>query len=236
MNPVRIQVWDLPIRLFHWCLVALISAAIITGNIGGNAIEWHGRIGVTILGLLAFRIAWGFIGSTHARFANFFPTPTLIRNYLRRQWHGIGHNPIGALSVFALLTFSVLQVATGLLANDDIAFKGPLFELVGKEMSDLLTGIHILIIDILIALIALHLGAIIYYAHFKKNNLVKAMISGQKELDPIDSAKSLRTRGGGTRAVIAACVIALLTVYFGSGAWIPHITSQPLRAQPTPSW
>ena len=103
MNARRISVWDLPTRLFHWLLVLLITAAVISGKVGGGAIEWHGRIGIAILGLLAFRIIWGVIGSTHARFASFFPTPSSVRAYLQGRWQGVGHNPLGAFSVFGLL-------------------------------------------------------------------------------------------------------------------------------------
>src|ERR1035437_1681878 len=159
MSLERIKLWGLPTRLFHWLLVILIVAAYITAKIGGNAMDWHGRIGLAILGLMTFRLVWGFVGSHHSRFASFLPTPASVLAYLRGRWHGIGHNPLGAFSVFALLALIGLQLATGLFANDDIAFQGPLFNLISKELSDKLSGIHKLSINALIALIVLHLAA-----------------------------------------------------------------------------
>lgn len=220
MDVKRIKLWDLPTRIFHWSLVILVAAAIVTAKIGGNAMEWHGRIGLTILGLIAFRIAWGVVGSTYARFANFFPKPSSILAYLRGQWHGIGHNPLGAFSVLGLLALIALQVGTGLFANDDIAFNGPLFSLIGKELSDRLTSIHRLSSNGLIALIVLHLVAIMFYAYVKKNNLVMPMIMGWKDVDAEHNLNAESANGGHSIAFIIALLIALAVAYAGSGAWI----------------
>ena len=232
----RILVWDLPIRLFHWLLVALIVAAVVTGKIGGGAIVWHGRIGLAIAGLLAFRIVWGFVGSRHARFASFFPTPGRIAAYLRGQWQGIGHNPLGALSVFGLLALVAVQLTTGLLANDDIAFQDYLSGLVDKTLSDQLTGWHKLAINGLVAMIGLHLAAIMFYAHVKKDNLVKPMITGWKEVE----APHAESAGGGIAGLVLALSFALLVVYGGSGQWIsappPPATSTSPGSPSTPSW
>ena len=220
MDVKRIKLWDLPTRIFHWSLVILVAAAIVTAKIGGNAMEWHGRIGLTILGLIAFRIAWGVVGSTYARFANFFPKPSSILAYLRGQWHGIGHNPLGAFSVLGLLALIALQVGTGLFANDDIAFNGPLFSLIGKELSDRLTSIHRLSSNGLIALIVLHLVAIMFYAYVKKNNLVMPMIMGWKDVDAEHNLNAESANGGHSIAFIIALLIALAVAYAGSGTWI----------------
>lgn len=220
MDVKRIKLWDLPTRIFHWSLVILVAAAIVTAKIGGNAMEWHGRIGLTILGLIAFRIAWGVVGSTYARFANFFPKPSSILAYLRGQWHGIGHNPLGAFSVLGLLALIALQVGTGLFANDDIAFNGPLFSLIGKELSDRLTSIHRLSSNGLIALIVLHLVAIMFYAYVKKNNLVMPMITGWKDVDAEHNLNAESANGGHSIAFIIALLIALAVAYAGSGTWI----------------
>lgn len=233
MSTQRIKLWDLPTRLFHWLLVIAVGAALITANIGGAAIEWHGRIGLSIVGLIAFRVVWGLIGSSHARFASFFPTPESVAAYLRGQWRGIGHNPLGALSVIGLLALVALQLCTGLFGNDDIAFTGPLFNLVSKDLSDQLTGIHELTSNALIALIALHLAAIGFYAHVKKDNLVKPMVTGYKELAPGETGES--ATGGGLVAFIVALAIALGAVYAASGAWYSAPPPQP-AAQTTPSW
>lgn len=227
----RTHVWDLPTRIFHWSLATLVAGAIVTGKIGGNAIIWHGRIGLALVGLVVFRLAWGFLGSTHARFANFLPTPTRLRAYLRGEWDGLGHNPLGALSVLALLALIGVQLATGLLANDDIAFQGHLAPLVAKELSDTLSSLHRLFINALIVLIALHLAAIMFYAHIKRENLVKPMLTGWKE-----TAEAPKTpiSGGGAPALIVALVLAFAAVYGSSGIWIapPPV----IEAAPTPSF
>ena len=233
MSTQRIKLWDLPTRVFHWLLVIAVGAALITGNLGGSAIEWHGRIGLSIVGLIAFRVVWGLIGSSHARFSSFFPTPESIAAYLRGQWRGIGHNPLGALSVIGLLALVALQLCTGLFGNDDIAFTGPLFNLVSKDLSDQLTGIHELTSNALIALIALHLAAIGFYAHVKKDNLVKPMVTGYKELAPGETGES--ATGGGLVAFIVALAIALGAVYAASGAWY-SAPPPAAAAQTTPSW
>jgi len=80
---MKIKVWDLPLRLFHWLLVAAVVTAFVSAKIGGNAMVWHGRAGLAVVGLLAFRIVWGFVGSTYARFVTFLHGPTTIRAYLK---------------------------------------------------------------------------------------------------------------------------------------------------------
>jgi cytochrome b len=230
MGTQRIRVWDLPTRLFHWGLAILVVASIISGKIGGNLIDWHGKFGLAILGLLTFRIIWGLVGSTYARFASFFPTPGRIRAYFRGEWKEPGHNPLGALSVFALLGLLALQVATGLPGNDDIAFRGPLFDLVGKALSDRMTGIHKLSINLLFALIALHVAAIMFYARVRKDNLVKPMITGWKE-----HPQGRPATGGSIVALVIALTLAATAVHGASGAWLPAPPPAPAAA-PTPTW
>lgn len=237
MQTKRIKLWDLPTRLFHWLLATLVIAAIITAKIGGNAIEWHGKIGLSVVSLLAFRIVWGFAGSTYARFSSFLPTPAKIRAYLRGNWFGVGHNPLGALSVLGLLALLTIQVGTGLFANDDIAFSGPLISLIGKDLSDRLTGIHALASNVLIALIALHLAAIAFYAHVKKDNLIKPMLSGWKEIEHKEGNSVQSASGGGLLAFVAALLIGLGVYFAASGIWI---ASPPAPASSagtaTPAW
>ena len=232
MEPQRIMVWDLPIRLFHWLLAVLVTAAVITGKIGGGAIVWHGRIGLIVLGLLTFRIIWGFVGSTHARFASFIPTPGSVKDYLGGRWRGLGHNPLGAFSVFGLLALIGLQVGTGLVANDDIAFRGPLYALAGSDLSLTLTSIHRLSVNLLIALIVLHLAAILFYTFVKKERIVKPMIDGHKEFA---DEPALPPSGGGKAALIVALALACVSVYLGSGAWLAA-TPVPATAPAAPAW
>lgn len=228
----RILVWDLPVRVFHWLLVVAFIGLIVTGKIGGNLIEWHGKLGLLVIGLLVFRLVWGLAGSTYARFCQFFPTPGKISAYLRGDWRGHGHNPLGALSVFALLGALLFQALTGLVANDDIAFVGPLYNLVGRDLSNLATTWHLIVIDVLIVLVVLHVLAILFYAHVKKDNLVKPMVRGWKEIDDNEAAESAKT--GSKLALILALVLALLAVFLATGMWLPE--PPPVPAAETPAW
>ena len=225
----RILIWDLPTRLFHWLLVLCVCGSFVSAKIGGNAMVWHGRFGLVVVGLLVFRLVWGFVGSTYARFTQFVRGPATVLAYLRGQWHGEGHNPLGALSVLAILGTLLLLVATGLFANDDIAFEGPLYALVGKEFSDRVVGIHRLVEPLIILLVVTHLAAIFYYVRFRKERLVMPMIRGWKEVGAGETAK-----GGGGIAFIVALALALAAVYGASGAWIK--APPPPAANSTPDF
>lgn len=233
MSKQRIRLWDLPTRLFHWLLAGLVVASFVSGKIGGNAMDWHGKFGLAILGLLAFRLVWGFAGSTYARFVSFLPTPAKVLAYLRGQWRGVGHNPLGAFSVFGLLLLLAFQVGTGLFGNDDIAFRGPLYELIGKDLSDRLTGLHKLSVNVLIALVTLHIVAIAFYVRVKKDDLIRPMLTGWKEVAPGEGASA---SGGGALPLAVALLVAVTTVYGGSGAWLPTPPPPPASAPATPSW
>jgi cytochrome b len=226
--PDQARVWDLPTRLFHWALVALVAVAFITETIGGNAMAWHGRVGLAILGLLAFRIVWGFTGSTYARFTHFVRGPTSIRAYLRGEWQGLGHNPLGAFSVLVLLAILLAQAGTGLFSNDDIAYRGFLAVLVSDDTSSTISGIHEVLSNALIVLLVLHVGAIAFHARVKKHNLVKPMITGWTEGKPCQSAK-----GGGVLAFIAAVLIATGVAWAASGALLPAPVPMPATSAPT---
>jgi len=182
----KILVWDLPLRLFHWLLVALVIVSVISAEVGGNAMQIHMLSGYTILALVLFRILWGFAGSTHARFASFVRGPAAVIAYLRglpRNEAGqhLGHNPAGAWSVILMLALLLLQAATGLFANDDISTEGPLAKLVSKTLSDRITGIHQFNVVLLYVLIGLHLSAVAFYVFYKRDNLVKPMLTGFKD-------------------------------------------------------
>ena len=143
--------------------------------------DWHQLSGLAILGLLAFRILWGLFGSSTARFGQFVRGPRATWSYLRgRGAKAIGHNPLGALSVLAMLAVLALQAGTGLFSNDDILLEGPYASLVGKETSDWLSGVHKINSNVILVLIALHLVAIAYYFFRRRNNLIAPMVTGKK--------------------------------------------------------
>jgi cytochrome b len=235
----RIQLWDLPIRIFHWSLLAAITTAIVTGKLGGEWMPLHGKAGIAIVGLLSFRIVWGLIGSGTARFAHFLPSPTSLLDYLRGRWRGLGHNPLGALSVVALLGLIGVQAGTGLFTNDDIAFTGPLAVLASADLSLWLTGWHRQLVNGLFVLIGLHLTAIFFHVKFKKDNIVKPMVTGWKEV----AKHHAPPRPARRIALVAALVAGLAGAYAASGEWIPAppppppaATSGTAPAAPAPAW
>lgn len=227
---VRVRVWDLPLRLVHWALFVLVVVAFVSVQIGGNAMVWHGRAGLAVLGLLVFRIVWGFVGSTHARFASFVRGPAAIRAYLKGEWSGLGHNPLGAVSVLALLTLLFAQAATGLFADDEIAYQGYLYPLIGSDASARVTAIHKFFEPLLIVLVIAHLGAIAFYLRVKKANLVKPMITGWAEAP---GTTTRPPRDGGISAFVFAVSIAGLSAYLASGALLPP-AARPTAE--TPAW
>ena len=226
---MRVIVWDLPIRLFHWLLALGVAASLATGLLGGNLMDWHGRIGLAIVGLLAFRIVWGVIGSTYARFAEFFPTPRRLSAYLGGRWDGLGHNPLGAISVFALLGLVAWQAGTGLLSNDDIAFEGFLADLVSKDTSDRVTGLHRQGLWFIVGLVTLHVAAVFYYLLAKRQNLIGPMLHGTKA-GPSKAA----ARNGRLGALVFALLIGGTAAWAASGAWIP--TPPPPPPAALPAW
>jgi cytochrome b len=216
MSTRTIRVWDLPTRLFHWLLALAVASAYITGELRGEFFVWHGRLGLFILGLLVFRLAWGALGSTYARFASFMPSRRAVRAYLDGAWRGAGHNPLGAVSVFALLGVLLLQAGTGLFASAHRDhFQGPLYDLVGKALSHDISEAHEFIFNFVMALVVLHVAAIGWYVRIKKHNLVKPMLTGDAEVDGDEAEPA---QGGGPLALIVALACAIGTVWLiGSG-------------------
>ncbi|MGB6053657.1 MAG: cytochrome b/b6 domain-containing protein [Burkholderiaceae bacterium] len=215
---VEKRVWDLPLRLFHWSLALLVVVSLVTQQIGGNAMEWHFLSGYAVLALLLFRLAWGLVGSRYARFSSFLYAPAEILAYLRgaaRRYHG--HNPLGSLSVFALLGVVLAQAVSGLFANDDIASEGPLVKFISKDWSDSFTWFHKAVSGNLIyALIGLHIAAIVYYCLRKKQNLVKPMLTGDKVVDAdtqaADDSWRMRLLALALLAISAAVVYGLINL------------------------
>ena len=217
LQPVR--VWDLPTRGFHWLLAVCVVCSVVSAKIGGNAMVWHFRFGYVVFTLLAFRLLWGVVGGRWSRFTSFIYAPATTLRYLRGQsrpdeYHDVGHNPLGAFSVLALLSLLALQVATGLFADDEISNTGPLIKFVTATTSSLLTKWHKSFGQwLIITLVLLHIAAIVFYRVKKNQNLVRPMLSGDKLLgrDVPASADHL-----GSRA------LALVLVARGAGlvAWL----------------
>lgn len=215
------RVWDLPIRAFHWLLVLGIIAAWLTGDVFDSYLNWHLIIGEGMMGLVLFRLIWGVIGSESARFSHFVKGPAAIKAYLggfKSDGKGsvwLGHNPLGALSVVAMLLSLMVQVGTGLFAAaDDYINYGPLNKFVSDDMSGVLTEIHEVNFNILLALIILHVAAIVYYRVFKRENLVTPMVTGERCLDEGQVPSNRPGSFAGWGRFIVAAAIAAAVVWF----------------------
>jgi cytochrome b len=180
--------------VFHWALVVCVVGLVISGNLGGGAMSWHFRFGYGVITLLMFRVVWGFAGGHWSRFTSFVYKPAQIMQYLRTGGdvrHTVGHNPLGALSVFALLFILLLQVSSGLMSDDEISASGPLVRWVSSHWVSLATWYHKDIGKvILIVLILTHLGAILFYRWRKNQNLVGPMFTGDKLLETVVTPSS----------------------------------------------
>ncbi len=203
---VKVAVWDLPTRLFHWTLVALLGLSWWSAE--EDELELHLYSGYAILTLLLFRILWGLFGSSTARFRNFLRGPAAVLAYLRdtRGWKAIGHTPIGALSVVALLGLIALQVGTGLFNSDDDGLnEGPLAPLVSYDIAESAHDVHEMVFNVLLVFVALHVAAILFYRLFLGKKLLGPMISGKAALDPdVEPMRPAR------RWVAIVCLLAAL--------------------------
>jgi cytochrome b len=214
MKPIRI--WDLPTRVFHWSLAASVVVSVVTAKLGGAAMVWHFRSGYLILGLLLFRLVWGFVGGHWSRFSSFVRGPTVVWAYLRGQLGAdgslaVGHNPLGALSVLAVLAVLLAQVATGLLVDDEISNIGPLNRFVSSATAATAKSWHASWGQwVVIGLVVLHVLAIVVYT-WRRHALIAAMVGGDKELsaplaDRVPSSKD--TAGTRWLALVLALVCA----------------------------
>lgn len=208
-----VQVWDVAVRIFHWTLVLLLGFSWLSAEM--DWMDWHFYSGYAVLTLILFRILWGFAGSTHARFGDFLYGPSAIIAYLRTlpsrtAAKFAGHNPLGGISVLLILLCVLLQAGTGLFANDDILYEGPLYKHVSKDLSDWLTTIHKYNFEVLLVLAGVHVAAVLYYLCWKSENLVKPMFTGRKQLPPGIAPADARLRSPGLAAVLLAlCAVAV---------------------------
>ena len=220
----RVRVWDLPTRVFHWLLVACVAGMIVTAYAGDGLLQWHARIGYCVLALLLFRIVWGFVGGRWTRFSSFLYHPRSVLAYVRGQGHPdhlVGHNPLGAGSVFAMLVVLLAQVGTGLVADDEIAFTGPLNRFVSSSTGLAATWYHKAVGQwLLIGLIALHIGAVLYYLLKKRQNLVAPMVRGDKEVETpaVSSRDDTASRVGAAVVLALAAAAVTWVVRLGSTA------------------
>ena len=210
-------IWDLPLRLFHWLLAGGFFAAWITGEAGTEYRELHMQIGYGMLGLLLFRLIWGFIGPRHARFASWSLSPsgafrTIKAWGQRKPDPSAGHNPAGSWMVLILLVALSIQVSTGLFTSDDVLFNGPWIGAVSSDVVDQMGDLHHINFDILKILVGLHLIAILLYWMWKRQNLITPMITGRKGVDPQFAIRNSRLLLAAIAAIIAVAVSYWLIV------------------------
>jgi cytochrome b len=204
---VTVRVWDWPVRLIHWSLVALIPALWCTAEEGH--LEQHRVLGLILLALVLFRLIWAFAGSATARFGSFLRGPRAILTYLRGdQPMALGHNPLGGWSVAALLLLICIQLGLGLIAQDEYAVvAGPLNHLVAYETAEAATELHEALFNGIAALIALHIAAVLFYQFGKRTNLIGPMLTGRK-IVPVDTPQP-REAGRNTALIALVAAIAI---------------------------
>jgi cytochrome b len=205
------RVWDLPVRLFHWALVAAVAGAFVTNRLGVAYFKYHVWCGYAVIVLVGFRVIWGFIGTRHARFFNFVRGPIETLRYFFAVWRGReraypGHNPLGALMVVALLLGLGAQAVLGLFANDQIVDVGPLYGYVSDSTSLRLTSLHRHLFYWIAGAIGFHVLAVLIHCLIKREKLVRAMVTGHKPAHSVGVTDAV----GGSRSWLAAIVVALL--------------------------
>jgi len=208
-SATSIRVWDLPTRLFHWALVLAMVGLVATGSVGGNLMPWHFRLGYIVFALVLFRLAWGLVGGYWARFVAFVPTPARLRGYIQgRVASPAGHNPLGALSVLGMLTIVAIQVGTGLVSDDEIAFSGPLSTLVESSWVSAATNYHKGLGKlVLLSLVGLHVAAIVFYQRVKRKPLVQSMVHGRVVVDGVQPVPP-ESADGKPQRLLALVVLA----------------------------
>ena len=219
----RRRVWDLPLRICHWALAVSFVGAYVTNRLGVNYFKYHLWFGYAVIVLVAFRLIWGFVGTHHARFGNFVRGPVKTVRYawqwLRgKELHHVGHNPLGAWMVLLLLATLFVQALTGLFGDDQIMNLGPLYGYVSAETSSTFTTLHRQLFYWIVGAVVIHIVAVIVHLVFKKDNLVRPMITGHKSAHRVTETDAIAT----SKTWLAVVVIGLLAVAL---AWV--VTTAP---------
>jgi len=210
---MKVPIWDLPTRLFHWALAGLVGFSWWTAETHRD--DLHIWSGMAVLTLLIFRILWGFVGASTARFRNFARGPRAVFGYVRGEWRGIGHNPLGAISVIALLGLLIVQVGLGLISSDvDGLVEGPLAPLVSYATSDWAADLHEDLFNILLVLIGLHIAAILFY-RLRGKRLIGPMVTGRGPGEP--GMEPMR-RGKAWVAILCLLIAIGITRWIIAGA------------------
>lgn len=184
----KVRLWDPALRFFHWSLALLVTCAWLLGEFGPDRMTLHFWCGYLVTGLLVFRLVWGFVGPSSARFSHFLRGPGAVMAYLRTMFrpepsYWPGHNPLGALSVIAMLAALAAQVTTGLISDpDDFINVGPLAQYVAAPTRRQAVGWHEIGGIVILFLVLLHVATILFYRFWKHEDLIRPMLTGVKEL------------------------------------------------------
>ena len=206
-RPETRLVWDLPLRVTHWALVLAVTCSFATHYAGIEWFAWHRRCGYMVLMLAVFRVIWGIVGTQHAQFANFVRGPGAVLQYVRGHVvRPVGHNPLGALSVLAMLTLLLLQAGTGLFANDEITSTGPFYGWIAPQLSNRITTLHRNSSDVLLVLVAMHVAAIAWYVRVRREKLVPPMFTGRKPAAEVPDGEAIDR----SRSLLAVAIVVVL--------------------------
>ncbi|MFC3713356.1 cytochrome b/b6 domain-containing protein [Sphingoaurantiacus capsulatus] len=219
-NPTRVRLWDIPTRIVHWSLAVLVPFAWWSAE--QHDMERHRAAGYVILGLLIFRLIWGFIGSSTARFSGFVRGPAKVLSYARGKGDDAapGHNPLGGWSVIAMILLLLTQVGLGLFASDtDGLESGPLSYMVSFETATTLADRHETMFNVLAAIIALHIAAVLFYLFVRRDNLITPMIGGARIYDVAPAVPPTMASLG--RAAVAALAAAGIAWWVSQGLPLP---------------
>jgi len=217
-------VWDIPVRLFHWLLVLCLLGQWLTAEVLEDAMDIHFYIGYFTLGLIIFRLIWGFVGTKYSKFTSFISGPKIMLAYLRsiiskQHTLSIGHNSVGGLILPAVIILVGLQAISGLFTSDDIVYSGPYYGSANVELQQWMQWLHHNVFNVLLAIIALHLLAIAWYLIFLKHNLIQPMLDGKKAV----ALKDGITHSQILKAILIICLVALF-VY-----WLVEINPPPIE-------
>jgi cytochrome b len=217
-------VWDIPVRLFHWLLVLCLLGQWLTAEVLEDAMDIHFYIGYFTLGLIIFRLIWGFVGTKYAKFNSFIAGPKAILAYSKsvmskQHTFSIGHNALGGLLLPAVIILVGLQAISGLFTTDDIVSTGPYYDGANADLQQWMQWLHHNVFNVLLGIIGLHLVAIGWYLIFLKHNLIRPMLDGKKAVAEKDSINHSQL----IKAILIMCLVAIF-VY-----WLVEINPPPIE-------
>ncbi|QOL24569.1 cytochrome b/b6 domain-containing protein [Thalassotalea sp. LPB0316] len=220
-------IWDLPLRLFHWLLVLTFGLLWLTAELGSEYMQYHMYCGYFMLFLIGFRLVWGFVGTKHAKFINFFPTFKRIKGYLtsdtNKRNSAVGHNPLGAIMVFVMLALLLAQAVSGLFITDDIFTSGPYNGVLEGDWQKLANRTHDIAFTLLQACVALHIVAIVFYKIVKHKDLIRPMLTGKKSSADVEEGAAIKH----SKLLIALVVAVIVAVFV---YWLVVINAPVIEA------